>query len=110
MTVLDGGLSNALADRGHDLSDSLWTARLLRDAPDDAVVDEEGERRVGAGVVQKALGGVGGGDRDAERRDRPGEGRGLVGEGGPEELRGGDHSPNYNKRNRTFRAKVKDLT
>ena len=32
-TVLDGGLSNALAGRGHDLSDELWTARLLRDAP-----------------------------------------------------------------------------
>ena len=34
-TVLDGGLSNALAARGHDLSDDLWTARLLRDAPDE---------------------------------------------------------------------------
>ncbi|MDQ7878504.1 homocysteine S-methyltransferase [Microbacterium sp. QXD-8] len=31
--VLDGGLSNALAERGHDLTDELWTARLLRDAP-----------------------------------------------------------------------------
>ena len=29
--VLDGGLSNALEDRGHDLSSALWTARLLRD-------------------------------------------------------------------------------
>src|SRR4051794_33893673 len=27
--VLDGGLSNALEDRGHDLTDPLWTARLL---------------------------------------------------------------------------------
>ncbi|HEY6934932.1 MAG TPA: homocysteine S-methyltransferase [Marmoricola sp.] len=33
VVVLDGGLSNALEDRGHDLSDGLWTARLLRDAP-----------------------------------------------------------------------------
>lgn len=31
--ILDGGLSNALAARGHDLSDDLWTARLLADAP-----------------------------------------------------------------------------
>ncbi len=33
MRILDGGLSNALVARGHDLSDHLWTARLLRDAP-----------------------------------------------------------------------------
>ena len=33
VVVLDGGLSNALAERGHDLTDELWTARLLRDAP-----------------------------------------------------------------------------
>jgi len=31
--VLDGGLSNALEDGGHDLSSNLWTARLLRDNP-----------------------------------------------------------------------------
>ena len=31
--ILDGGLSNALVGRGHDLSDELWTASLLRDAP-----------------------------------------------------------------------------
>jgi homocysteine S-methyltransferase len=31
--VLDGGMSNALEDRGHDLAGALWTARLLRDAP-----------------------------------------------------------------------------
>ena len=31
--VLDGGLSNALEDRWHDLSSDLWTARLLRDDP-----------------------------------------------------------------------------
>lgn len=33
MFILDGGLSNALEDRGHDLASSLWTARLLVDAP-----------------------------------------------------------------------------
>jgi len=31
--ILDGGLSNALVARGHDLSGDLWTASLLRDAP-----------------------------------------------------------------------------
>ena len=33
MVVIDGGLSNALAGRGHDLSGPMWTARVLRDAP-----------------------------------------------------------------------------
>ncbi|MCL2733316.1 MAG: homocysteine S-methyltransferase, partial [Actinomycetia bacterium] len=31
--VLDGGLSNQLADQGCDLTDPLWSARLLADAP-----------------------------------------------------------------------------
>ncbi|MFD4631752.1 homocysteine S-methyltransferase [Streptomyces sp. NPDC058284] len=31
--VLDGGLSNQLEAAGHDLSDALWSARLLADAP-----------------------------------------------------------------------------
>lgn len=31
---IDGGLSGELEKRGHDLSDSLWSARLLRDAPE----------------------------------------------------------------------------
>jgi homocysteine S-methyltransferase len=31
--VLDGGLATELEARGHDLRDSLWSARLLRDAP-----------------------------------------------------------------------------
>ena len=30
--VLDGGLGTLLESRGHDLSSSLWSARLLRDA------------------------------------------------------------------------------
>jgi homocysteine S-methyltransferase len=33
--VLDGGLATELERRGHDLSDRLWSARLLRDRPDD---------------------------------------------------------------------------
>lgn len=36
--VLDGGLSNQLQAQGHDLSDDLWSARLLRDDPQ-AVVE-----------------------------------------------------------------------
>ncbi|WP_438803726.1 homocysteine S-methyltransferase family protein, partial [Mycobacterium intracellulare] len=31
--VLDGGLATELEARGHDLSDRLWSARLLADAP-----------------------------------------------------------------------------
>ena len=37
VVILDGGMSNALEDRGHDLSDDLWTARLLRDDPAEIV-------------------------------------------------------------------------
>lgn len=33
--VLDGGLGTLLEARGHDLSSSLWSARLLLDAPDE---------------------------------------------------------------------------
>ncbi|MFD8083585.1 homocysteine S-methyltransferase [Kitasatospora sp. NPDC059722] len=36
--VLDGGMSNQLVAQGHDLSDELWSARLLADAPE-AVVE-----------------------------------------------------------------------
>ncbi|MFD8723777.1 homocysteine S-methyltransferase [Streptomyces sp. NPDC059629] len=32
--VLDGGMSNELEAQGHDLSGALWSARLLRDAPE----------------------------------------------------------------------------
>ncbi|HEX7659753.1 MAG TPA: homocysteine S-methyltransferase [Pseudonocardiaceae bacterium] len=32
--VLDGGLATELEAAGHDLSDELWSARLLRDDPD----------------------------------------------------------------------------
>lgn len=33
--VLDGGLATRLEARGHDLSDALWSARLLLDDPDE---------------------------------------------------------------------------
>ncbi|MFC8667890.1 homocysteine S-methyltransferase [Streptomyces sp. NPDC057199] len=32
--VLDGGMSNQLASAGHDLSDELWSARLLAERPE----------------------------------------------------------------------------
>lgn len=32
--LLDGGLSNQLEAQGHDLSDDLWSARLLAEAPE----------------------------------------------------------------------------
>ncbi len=32
--ILDGGLATELERRGHDLSDALWSARLLADDPD----------------------------------------------------------------------------
>jgi homocysteine S-methyltransferase len=34
VVVLDGGLATELEARGHDLSDALWSARLLPDAPE----------------------------------------------------------------------------
>lgn len=33
VVILDGGLATELEERGHDLSDELWSARLLRDDP-----------------------------------------------------------------------------
>ncbi|NUT33697.1 MAG: homocysteine S-methyltransferase [Hamadaea sp.] len=38
VTILDGGLSTQLAAAGHDISDHLWSARLLRDDPA-AIID-----------------------------------------------------------------------
>lgn len=32
--IIDGGLATELEARGHDLSDELWSARLLKDDPD----------------------------------------------------------------------------
>ncbi|HEX3964776.1 MAG TPA: homocysteine S-methyltransferase [Trebonia sp.] len=32
--IADGGLATELEDQGHDLSDDLWSARLLTDAPE----------------------------------------------------------------------------
>ncbi|WP_433796808.1 homocysteine S-methyltransferase [Actinoplanes sp. CA-252034] len=49
--VLDGGLATELAAAGHDLSDHLWSARLLHDEPE-AIVDAHlAFLRAGAQVV-----------------------------------------------------------
>lgn len=53
-TVLDGGLSNALAARGHDLSDDLWTARLLRDDPAEIAAVHRAYFAAGADVATTA--------------------------------------------------------
>ena len=52
--VLDGGLSTALEARGHDLSGSLWSARLLREAPADIVAAHRSFVDAGAEVVISA--------------------------------------------------------
>ena len=52
--VLDGGMSNALEDRGHDLSDALWSARLLRDAPGEIAAVHRSYYDAGAAVATTA--------------------------------------------------------
>ncbi len=52
--VLDGGLSNALEDRGVDLSSDLWTARLLRDEPEQIVAVHREYFEAGADVATTA--------------------------------------------------------
>jgi len=54
VTVLDGGLSNALEDRGHALSDALWTARLLQDAPEEIAEVHRAYFGAGASVATTA--------------------------------------------------------
>lgn len=52
--VLDGGLSNALEDRGVDLSSDLWTARLLLDDPDQIAAVHRDYYLAGADVATTA--------------------------------------------------------
>jgi homocysteine S-methyltransferase len=51
VTMLDGGLSNQLEAQGHDLSDELWSARLLRDDPEAIVQAHLAYFRAGASVA-----------------------------------------------------------
>jgi homocysteine S-methyltransferase len=52
--ILDGGLSNALQDRGHDISGDLWTAALLRDAPEEIAAVHRSYYDAGAEVATTA--------------------------------------------------------
>lgn len=52
--LLDGGLATELEARGHDLSDPLWSARLLADAPDEIVAVHAGYFRAGARIATTA--------------------------------------------------------
>ncbi|RAV00817.1 homocysteine S-methyltransferase [Mycobacterium colombiense] len=52
--LLDGGLATELEARGHDLSDSLWSARLLADAPQDIVAVHAAYFRAGAVIATTA--------------------------------------------------------
>ncbi|GAB2969712.1 homocysteine S-methyltransferase [Amycolatopsis acidiphila] len=54
MTVLDGGLATELEARGHDLSDELWSARLLADDPEEIVAVHEAFFRAGARIATTA--------------------------------------------------------
>jgi homocysteine S-methyltransferase len=51
--VADGGLATELEARGNDLSDSLWSARLLMDAPDQ-IRDAHPIFRAGAVIATSA--------------------------------------------------------
>ena len=52
--IIDGGLSNALEDRGHELSSDLWTAELLRDAPQEIAAVHRAYFDAGAQVATAA--------------------------------------------------------
>lgn len=52
--VVDGGMSNALEDRGHNLSTALWTAAVLRTAPDEVAAVHRDYFRAGASVATTA--------------------------------------------------------
>jgi homocysteine S-methyltransferase len=52
--VTDGGLATELEARGHDLSDSLWSARLLMDAPQEITAAHLAFFRAGAVIATTA--------------------------------------------------------
>ena len=52
--VLDGGFATQLEAQGADLSDALWSARLLADAPDEIVAAHVAYFRAGARVATTA--------------------------------------------------------
>ena len=52
--ISDGGLATELETRGHDLSDDLWSARLLVDSPQEIVAVHEAFYRAGADIATTA--------------------------------------------------------
>ncbi|MEV2255029.1 homocysteine S-methyltransferase [Streptomyces sp. NPDC050147] len=52
--VLDGGLSNQLEAAGHDLSDALWSARLLADEPGAVAAAHRAYFEAGADIATTA--------------------------------------------------------
>lgn len=54
LTVLDGGLATSLEQRGHDLSGALWSARMLRDNPDELVAINRSHAEAGANIISTA--------------------------------------------------------
>ena len=66
--VLDGGLGTLLESRGNDVSSSLWSARVLRDDPDEVRAAHAEFARAGADVLITASYqvGFGGAIPDAE--------------------------------------------
>jgi homocysteine S-methyltransferase len=52
--VTDGGLATELEARGHDLSDALWSARLLTDAPGEITAAHLAFFRAGAVIATTA--------------------------------------------------------
>lgn len=54
VVVLDGGLATELERRGNDLSSALWSARLLRDDPDEIVATHRAFFDAGAEVATTA--------------------------------------------------------
>ncbi|MDN6487043.1 MAG: homocysteine S-methyltransferase family protein, partial [Ancrocorticia sp.] len=73
--VLDGGLGTHLAARGNDVTDALWSARILREKPDEVRAAHADFFRAGADVAttcsyQVTFDGLrqaGGTDGEAER-------------------------------------------
>ncbi|MEJ6548861.1 homocysteine S-methyltransferase [Corynebacterium sp. USCH3] len=49
--VLDGGLGTRLADRGNDITGSLWSAQILREDPDEVVAAHRDFFAAGADVA-----------------------------------------------------------
>ncbi len=102
--ISDGGLATELEARGHDLSDDLWSARLLFDAPDEIMAAHLAFYRAGAAIATTssyqasfegfAAGGIGRDDAErlmrrsvelaaAAREEAGGDGRWVAASVGP---------------------------